>query len=164
MLSDDRDVLAALWGLVASSSTQVNDVVFRGSADDALLLFLLPDQTVRTADTLHWMLRLVDAPAAIAARGFPPGLAVEVGLDVADAAVPENAGRWTLHVAEGRGRLARGGPGDVRLDVGALASLYTGFAGTAALVRSGRVAGDPTALARLDACLAGRVPWMAENF
>jgi predicted acetyltransferase len=165
VLADDRDVLAALWALVGTSSTQFEDVIVRGSAADTLLAFLLPEPAVRTTNTQHWMLRIVDADAAVAARGFPPGVAAEVPLDVTDALVPENAGRWVLRVADGQGRLERGGDGTVRLDVGALATLYAGFATTATLARLARIAGGSEALrARLDACFAGPSPWIIDPF
>ena len=51
------------------------------------------------------MLRVVDAPAAIAARGFPAATSLSVPLDIADGALPANAGRWELTVAEGKGAL-----------------------------------------------------------
>ncbi len=53
------------------------------------------------------MLRLIDAPAAIAARGYPPAVSLSVPLDIADRDLPANAGRWTLQVTGGTGRLQR---------------------------------------------------------
>ena len=52
-----------------------------------------------------WMLRVVDAPAAIAARGFPPAVSVSVPLEIHDTARPANSGRWQLTVADGKGAL-----------------------------------------------------------
>jgi predicted acetyltransferase len=165
VIADDRDVLAALWALVGSSSTQIEEIVLRGTDADTLLHLLLPEKAAGTTHTQYWMLRIVDAPAAVAARGFPSGLSVEVALDVADAFVPENAGRWCLRVTDGEGRLERGGDGAVRLDAGALASLYSGFVTTSALARVGRLAGGTDAArAALDACFAGPSPWMLDSF
>src|SRR6202046_2622291 len=56
-----------------------------------------------------WMLRGVAAPAAIAARGFAPGVSVSVPLAVHDQARPANAGRWRLTVADGKGALVSDG-------------------------------------------------------
>src|SRR5262249_59792346 len=77
-----------------------------------------------------WMLRLVDAPAAIAARGYADDVRVEVPLEITDAACPWNVGRHTLVVERGAGRLERGGSGAVRLGIRALASLYSGRGAT----------------------------------
>ena len=57
-----------------------------------------------------WMLRVVDGPAAIAARGFPPAVSVSVPLEVHDQARPANSGRWQLTVADGKGALVPDGP------------------------------------------------------
>ncbi len=51
------------------------------------------------------MLRVVDAPAAIAARGFPAATSLSVPLRIADGARPANSGRWQLTVAGGAGAL-----------------------------------------------------------
>jgi hypothetical protein len=51
------------------------------------------------------MLRVVDAPAAIAARGFPAATSLSLPLRIADDARPANSGRWQLSVAVGAGTL-----------------------------------------------------------
>jgi hypothetical protein len=56
------------------------------------------------------MLRVVDAPAAIAARGFPAATSLSVPLRIADDARPANSGRWQLSVAGGAGTLDPLGP------------------------------------------------------
>jgi predicted acetyltransferase len=111
------------------------------------------------------MLRLVDAAQAIAARGYPPGVRATVALELADDECPANAGRFVLVVADGSGRLERGGRGDVRLGVGAFASLYSGWASAATLARTGLLAGAADAdLAALDAAFAGSSPWLLDEF
>ncbi len=56
------------------------------------------------------MLRVVDAPAAIAARGFPAATSLTVPLRIADETRPANSGRWQLTVAGGAGTLDPLGP------------------------------------------------------
>jgi hypothetical protein len=56
------------------------------------------------------MLRVVDAPAAIAARGFPAATSLTVPLRITDEARPVNSGRWRLTVADGAGTLDPLGP------------------------------------------------------
>jgi predicted acetyltransferase len=68
---------------------------------------LLREPDVRITGEDRWMLRVVDARAAVAARGFPPGLHLAVPLRLADAQLPGNSGDWTLSVAAGRGSLER---------------------------------------------------------
>jgi predicted acetyltransferase len=110
-----------------------------------------------------WMLRVTDAPAAVAARGFGL-LSGEVDLVLTDAQAPWHEGHWRLSVDGGAGALTRGGNGDVQLHTRGLAALFTGYTGASALVRGGLAAGDPAALSRLAALFAGPAPWMLDEF
>jgi predicted acetyltransferase len=94
------------WRILASNAHMVNRV----------RAWLAPDDPVtwrtRDADTeLHatdaWMLRVVDAPTAIAGRGFPAGASVSLALDITDRARPANSGRWSLEVSGGAASLTR---------------------------------------------------------
>jgi len=164
LLAPHVHALAGLWRVVGSSAGQVVGVTYRTAPEDPLLL-LLPEQDVRLASEGRWMLRLVDAPAAIAARGFPPGFAAQVPLELEDRQCEWNAGRWVLEIRDGQGRLERGGRGSVRLGAGAMASLYSGWATTRTLARAGMLAGGSDAdLDALDAAFAGPTAWLFEEF
>ena len=86
----------------------------------------------RDADIAHRslrMLRVADAPAAIAARGFPAAVSLRVPLHITDGARPANSGRWQLTVAGGalrRAGLAAGGTAadDEALDAAFAATAY----------------------------------------
>jgi predicted acetyltransferase len=114
----------------------------------------------RDADVQHrsmWMLRVIDAPAAVAGRGFPAAVSVAVPLAINDHARAANSGRWQLTIAEGRGTLE---PLTVRagspLTMGArgLAALYAGTP-VATLRQAGLAAGgSPADGAALDAAFA----------
>ncbi len=159
-----RDAGLALWRLLGSWSSQVDRILYRGAVEDSAAL-LLPEQDAAMLVDMRWMTRLVDVEGAVAARGFPAGVAAEVSLAVEDAQLPENAGRWVLHVHERRGRLERGGPGAIALDVGALSSLYTGWATTSTLARAGRLrGGSDEERGALDAVFAGPTPWLMDEF
>ena len=67
--------------------------------------WLLREQEANIDERESWMLRLLDAPAAIAARGFP-AVDLAVPLVVADDLCPANSGRWELTVRAGAGRLS----------------------------------------------------------
>ena len=81
----------ALWGLVASHSSVADTVRAQvGPADP--FWWLLREQDADIADRESWMLRLLDAPAAIAARGFP-ATDLAVPLHITDDLRPANSGR-----------------------------------------------------------------------
>jgi predicted acetyltransferase len=95
----------ALWGLVASSSTVAETVQAQvGPADP--LFWLIREGDANITERESWMLRLLDAPAAIAARGFP-ATNITVPLHITDDQRPANSGRWDLTVQSGQGSLVR---------------------------------------------------------
>jgi predicted acetyltransferase len=166
----------ALWGLVASNSSVAGTVRARvGPADP--VRWLLREQDTNIAERWSWMLRLLDAPAAIAARGFP-ATDIAVPLHITDDLRPANSGRWDLTVRAGAGSLSRcrtepgASPGDgvtpadrVPLALGArgLAALYAGTP-VATLRRAGLAAGgSPAADAALDGAFSATA-FMLDDF
>jgi predicted acetyltransferase len=161
------ETVRALWSQVASYASVAEKVHARvGPADPFWWL-----TRERDADVRHrgmWMLRVVDAAAAVAARGFPAAVTLTVPLLVADAARPANAGRWRLSVAAGQGSLTRdvssavAGP-PLALGARGLAALYAGTPVAtlrrAGLASGGRVDDDDA----LDAAFAA-APFMLHTF
>jgi predicted acetyltransferase len=130
------------------------------------LELLLPERALHAdPGSWRWMSRAVDLAGAVAARGWPATARLELDLEVADDALPANAGRWHLSVADGTGHLERGGRGRVRIDIGALTSLLTGWATPATLRAAGRIEGTTTAdLEALTSATAGPTPWVRDFF
>ena len=160
-VAGSAETARALWALVGSGSSTAETVRARISPHDPLL-WLLRDRTDERLTRSSWMLRIIDAPAAIAARGFPAGVAAEVPLVVHDPLRSDNAGSWRLIVADGRGRLERAteSADAVRMTERGLAALYAGVpVGT--LGRSGLLdGGDPTVLGTAFAA----TPFMLDDF
>jgi predicted acetyltransferase len=162
----------AFWSHVGSHASMADKVYVRvGAADPFWWL-----TSERDADVTHrslWMLRVVDAPAAIAARGFPVGTTLSVPLDIADGTRPANSGRWELTVAGGKGALnplasppAAGSPAagpPLALGPRGLAALYAGTPVAtlrqAGLASGGSADGD----AALDAAF-GATAYMLDSF
>jgi predicted acetyltransferase len=111
-----------------------------------------------------WMLRVLDAPGAIAARGWPPHLSGSADLELEDDVCPWNAGRHRLVLGGGAGRLEPGGAGAVRITARGLAVLYAGGAGPAVLRRAGLLSGDTAYDAFLAAATAGPPPSLLDYF
>ncbi|HTX26884.1 MAG TPA: GNAT family N-acetyltransferase [Streptosporangiaceae bacterium] len=96
--------IRAFWSHVGSHASIAEKVYARVGAADAFW-WLTRERDADVTRRSMWMLRVVDAPAAIAARGFPAATSLSVPLDIADGTRPANSGRWELTVAEGRGSL-----------------------------------------------------------
>jgi GNAT superfamily N-acetyltransferase len=93
--------------------------------------------TLKPLDSL-WV-RLVDLPAAVAARGYEADC--EVIVEVADEQAPWNAGRWRIRVKDGTGEATRSDDdAEVALPVSALGAAYLGGANLAEMHRAGTVA------------------------
>ena len=87
------------------------------------------------------MARVIDAPGAIGARGYPASVAGAVDLEIRDPHCDWNAGRWRLSGEGGEGRLEKGGDGDVELSINGLSSLLTGYASAGSLRMAGLLRG-----------------------
>lgn len=164
LVAHDRDVLGALLRLLGSNRSVTDQVAWRGADVDALVL-VLTEPDVEISSVWHWMTRCVDVGAAIRARGYLPGVDVEVDLDLVDEHAPWNTGRWRLAVSGGSGVLESGGDGRARLDAGTFASLYTGWGSPWTLARLGRIQGATEAdLGALAAAFTGPRPWLPDFF
>ena len=130
--------------------------------DPVSLLAPLVHTTVESSDA--WMLRVLDAAGAVAARGWPPHLTGTVDLALEDDVCPWNSGPRRLVLEGGEGRLEPGGSGAVRVTMRGLAVLYAGGATPAVLRRAGLLAGDDAADAFLAAASAGPVPALLDYF
>lgn len=149
---------AAVAALVGRWSTFARRAQF---VDTFPSRWLLPEQDLDVAH-LHWMARGLDIPAAIAARGFPEGLALAVTLRVVGGGGA--SGPWRLEVADGKGQLVAAGGADVRMDGRAFGPLFTGFRSARELAALGLLSGPEQALGLLDAAFAGPPPVLFDFF
>jgi len=99
----------AFWAQLGSHASIAENVQARTGPASAFW-WLTQERDAQIARRSRWMLRVVDAAAAIAARGFPAGVSVRVPVRIADGARPANSGRWQLTVAGGAGTLEPLGP------------------------------------------------------
>jgi predicted acetyltransferase len=167
VVAASADTTLALWSIIASHSTVADTVVAQVAPDDPLW-WLLREQDAQVSEREPWMLRLLDAPAAIAARGFP-AVSIDVPLHITDEQLPHNRGPWNLTVRpSGEGRLVRtdaGASAQPPLGLGArgLAALYAGTP-VSTLRRAGlAVGGTPEADDALDGAF-GATPYMLDGF
>ncbi len=150
-----------LWTLLADHSSLGESARWFGPAVDPMVAHLSEQAASITAGQ-RWMIRVLDVPPALEARGYAAD--GELHLEVHDPLLDENAGRWVLQVADGRARVERGGRGSLRADIRGLAPLYTGLFDPPTLARLGWITGDAAALAVATRLFAGPEPWMSEMY
>jgi predicted acetyltransferase len=119
---------------------------------------------IATKYSYDFMLRIVDAQLAIEARGYPGGLRAALEIELADETLPENAGRYTIELADGRAAVSRGGRGRIKLGARELAAIYTGFMAPQELRAIGHVDGRDDDLELMGAMFGGPRPWIADMF
>jgi predicted acetyltransferase len=163
---DDQTALALLanlgrWtGIMSEISLRVVDPAWWQ------LLMALP--VLHDVRNHPWMLRVVDLPAAVAARGWPAAAYLAPGavdLEVVDEHAPWQAGRHRLVVDGGKVVCEPGGTGAIRLPARALGPWYAGSADSAMLRRAGLLDGDPADARLLDMLTGAPHPVrMADSF
>jgi predicted acetyltransferase len=165
LVAADAGAQRALLRLLGSHASGARTVTVVGPPTHALELEL-PERALQPDPVAwRWMTRVVDLPRAVEQRGFAPGTSCVVDLEVTDPLLEANRGRWRLEVADGRATLTPGGDGHVHLDIGAAATLLTGWAGPRVLARAGRLSFEHEAdLDGLTAALAGPTPWIRDFF
>uniref|UniRef100_UPI000B18468B sterol carrier protein domain-containing protein n=1 Tax=Cellulosimicrobium cellulans TaxID=1710 RepID=UPI000B18468B len=135
----DAAAARALWGVLTDLDLSHEVTPFMIPVDDVLTHLLVDPRPAspRLADNL-WV-RLVDVPAALAARRYAAD--VDVVLHVRDARLPGNEGRWRVR-ADAFGEARATGtdePADLSLDVRDLGAAYLGGTTLASLAAAGFV-------------------------
>ncbi len=166
LFAETPGAYAALWRYCLDADLIGTIKAERRPVDEPLRWLLAEPRRLRVtrwSDDL-W-LRLVDVPAALAARRY--AASGSVVLDVRDEFCPWNNGRYRLD-GDPTGAACRPttAPADLALDVADLAAVYLGGVRFGPLASAGRV-GElmPGALARADALfVADPAPWCATAF
>ncbi len=155
--ADAAAVSGLLWTIGGWASVAPTAILRLPPDHPAPLLF------PSTGGTVHerhpWMLRIVDAAAAFAARGYPGFVDGAIDLSLVDTECPWNAGDHRLVLADGAAHLEPGGTGRVRMTARGLAAWYAGIA-PATLRRAGLIDGDDPLLA----ATAGPPPSLLDYF
>lgn len=162
--ADTLEIARALWSVVGSGSSIAKKVVAYVAPDDPIHL-LLPEEVANETSVKHWMLRVMDAPKAIAARGFSPAVTGSTALALDDPLLSGSTGSWRLEVSGGRGQLtSMESSASLRLGPNGFAALFADspvhVLRTAGLASGGGPAGDEG----LDAAFAGRAAYLLEYF
>jgi predicted acetyltransferase len=154
----------AMLALLGGHRTMAPYAVLRAAPNDPFFALLDEQPATAVDQRIDWMVRIVDVPRAMAARGWTRGARVELDFAVVDDLVTENEGRWRVEISGGQARATRGGNGAIRLDVRTLASLYSGYHSPRDLFRIGKLHADDSSLDAMTEAFAGSAPWMCEMF
>jgi predicted acetyltransferase len=160
------ETLRALWSVIASHGT-VADTVTGWIAPNDPFWWLTRERDATITRRSMWMLRVVDAPSAVAARGFPPGVEASVPLTINDPTRPANSGHWQLTVADGAGTLTPNGaapaPAPLTLGPRGMGALYAGIPVRTLRLSGLAAGGTPETDATLDAAFAATA-YMIDDF
>lgn len=129
-----------------------------GPPNDPIALGSL-DAFVERPYRYDWMLRLLDVPAALAARGYPT-IDAEATFAVDDPMYPDNAGGWRLSVSGGAASVERvDNHGRRPLPIGVVSSMFSGYLRAHDAARLGHLDADDPAVDALAAAFDGPDPW-----
>lgn len=152
-----------LWTFFRDHRSQIATVQWCGALVEPLQLALL-EQTEKIKKQERWMMRIVDVAKALSLRGYPVGVTGELHLEIEDELLEENRDRFILSVEDGKAEVTRGGKGEVKMDIRALAPLYTGLFSASQLQRLGYVEANERSLSLATQFFAGSEPWMPDKF
>ncbi len=155
--------LQTFWAFLADHRSQIDTVQWKSSVVDPLTL-VLPEDTTKPMFVERWMLRIVDVKGALERRGYPSQLQTELHLELEDDVIPANTGKFVLTVADGRGKVAPGGSGELKLNIRGLAPLYTGLFNAHQLQVMGLLSGSEEVRAIATQIFAGLPPWTPDFF
>ena len=158
-----------LWTLIRDHRGIRDCVKWCGGPVDPLL-FAVDEVFVSVESHLRWMLRIVNVATAIAARGYDESVETDFTIQIHDALLPENNGRWRIEISSGMATATRIGSdqacqADATMDIRALAPLYSSFFTASQLARAGVIEiHRPDQLSKIDRVFAGPSPWTPEIF
>ena len=168
LMGTDPAAEAALWENLLSRDLVTQVKAQLRPADDPLLFQLTDPRRLRPSMSDGLWIRIVDLPAALTARRY--AAPVSVVLEVRDALLPANAGRWRL-LAPGPGSWVAYSPDpvcertsdapDISLDVRELGAAYLGGTQLGSLSTAGLITEHrPGSVARLSAAMTwSPSPW-----
>src|SRR2546430_5024210 len=138
VVAANTEAYRSLWNYLLTVDLTRQTSWWLGAFDEPMLYLVEEPRRLgsRLGDSL-WV-RLVDVPAALAARRYTAP--VDVVIEVADPLVPENSGTWQL-TGDPSGATCRPAdrPAELRCEIGALGAAYLGDASLASLAGAGRV-------------------------
>ncbi len=158
-----RDAAERILAFLGDHGTMAGAAFFEtGHADP--LLSAAREEWVKITDRILWMVRVLNVPQALAARGYSRQFRAEIEMEIADDLISENARRFVLSVSSGAVRVRPGGNGALQMEIRGLAPLLSGHLSAEQIQTMGLLDGPPDVLAAASAVFAGPAPGMNERF
>lgn len=137
IMAETPKARTALWRYLLTMDL-TRSVVHRGGLDDPVQFMVDEPRKLRASMGDALWLRILDLPAALAARRYASD--VDVVFDVTDARRPANAGRWRLTGSPTGARCVRTDDApDLACDIKVLGSIYLAGTPLSAYAESGQV-------------------------
>jgi predicted acetyltransferase len=166
LIAPNPTVRAALWRYLLDVDLVATIRFENVPLHDPVRWMLRDPRRLRTRTVSDWLwVRVIDVARALEARRYR--VADRLVLEVTDAFLPENEGRYELEAGADGARCRRtNATPDLRLSVAELGSAYLGGLSVTLLAGSGRVEETtPGALARADLMFGSDVaPWCSTDF
>lgn len=138
LAATDPETYRALWRFLLGIDLSRKVSFSMGAVDEPLQYLVDEPRRLGTALSDALWVRLVDVPAALAARRYQAP--VDVVIEVEDPILPANAGRWRLTGGPDAATCVRtGDPADLTATVTDLGAAYLGGTSLRALAAGGRV-------------------------
>jgi len=167
------DVRDLVWTTAAAGKTLLSLAALHRSTGETMtwpgpptdpLADLIAEDPIENDGTFRWMLRLLDVPAAIEARGYSPLIDASVTIAVRDSLFDENEGPWNIEVGCGQAKVFPAEQADATVDAQMLASIWSSMHRTRDAARIGGLQATPQAIEALELIFGGPLPWIADFF
>ncbi len=161
LASETDDAYAALWRYLLEVDLVSTVTALDRPVDEPLAWQVSDMRAVKLAPYDHLWTRLLDVPAALAARTYAADL--ETVIEVADD-LGFASGRFAVSITDGTANIERtDAPAALALRVNELSALYLGGVSAQALVAAGRIseAESGTAASLDTAFRTARAPWLS---
>lgn len=175
--SDAFDVRLRFRDLVATTPAAAQAILTFASAHHSLgkeifwfgppvdpFAMLLDEERIRIDARNAVMLRVLDVPAAIAARGYRGDIAHRISLTVVDPLFPGNNGPWQIDIDAGIGSVKPVDNSEITLPIGVFSAIYTGFLRPSEARMIGLLEASDDEIRRLEGIFDGPTPWIIDHF
>lgn len=154
----------ALLALAALHRSTGKDLTWVGPPTEPLADLLVED-AVESEWIFRWMVRVLDVPGSLEARGYLPHVETGVTIAVTDPLFPENEGPWRIEVSGAAAKCARtDDEPHARADVQTWASIWSGLHAARTAARMGRLEASEDAIVALGSIFAGPLPWISDFY